>query len=99
MSSDDFVAKAMEQAKELQAKIAQALGESDKLRDTLLEQARQSADVTNEQTKTALDNLESAMKSGSEFLGNSSRRQAKLIELELLGSRKRCPKFALANED
>jgi F0F1-type ATP synthase membrane subunit b/b' len=70
MSSDDFVAKAMEQAKELQAKIAQALGESDKLRDTLLEQARQSADVTNEQTKTALDNLESAMKSGSEFLQN-----------------------------
>jgi hypothetical protein len=60
--------KAMEQAKELQAKIAQALGESDKLRDTLMEQARQSADVTNEQTKAALDNLESAMKSGSEFL-------------------------------
>jgi hypothetical protein len=60
--------KAMEQAKELQAKIAQALGESDKLRDTLMDQARQSADVTNEQTKAALDNLESAMKSGSEFL-------------------------------
>jgi F0F1-type ATP synthase membrane subunit b/b' len=60
--------KAMEQAKELQAKIAQALGESDKLRETLIDQARQSADVTNEQTKTALDNLESAMKSGSEFL-------------------------------
>jgi hypothetical protein len=58
----------MEQAKELQAKIAQALGESDKLRDTLMDQARQSADVTNEQTKAALDNLESAMKSGSEFL-------------------------------
>ncbi|MGA7570793.1 MAG: hypothetical protein WCC70_12675 [Candidatus Aquilonibacter sp.] len=68
MSSDDFMTKAMEQAKELQAKIAQALGESDKLRDTLMDQARQSADVTNEQTKAALDNLESAMKSGSEFL-------------------------------
>ncbi len=68
MSSDDFMTKAMEQARELQAKIAQALGESDKLRDTLMAQARQSADVTNEQTKTALDNLESAMKSGSEFL-------------------------------
>lgn len=68
MSSDDFMTKAMEQAKELQAKIAQALGESDKLRETLIDQARQSADVTNEQTKTALDNLESAMKSGSEFL-------------------------------
>ncbi|HUN29712.1 MAG TPA: hypothetical protein VMV65_07880 [Alphaproteobacteria bacterium] len=68
MSSDDFMTKAMEQAKELQMKIAQALGESDKLRDTLMEQARQSADVTNEQTKAALDNLETAMKSGSEFL-------------------------------
>lgn len=68
MSSDDFMNKAMEQARELQAKIAQALGESDKLRDTLMDQARQSADVTNEQTKAALDNLESAMKSGSEFL-------------------------------
>jgi hypothetical protein len=68
VSSDDFMTKAMEQAKELQAKIAQALGESDKLRDTLMDQARQSADVTNEQTKAALDNLESAMKSGSDFL-------------------------------
>jgi hypothetical protein len=60
--------KAMEQARELQAKIAQALGDSDKLRATLIDEARQSADVTNEQTKAALDNLESAMKSGSEFL-------------------------------
>ncbi|HTU71211.1 MAG TPA: hypothetical protein VMF11_12950 [Candidatus Baltobacteraceae bacterium] len=68
MSTDDFMTKAMEQARELQAKIAQAIGESDKLRATLIEQARQSADVTNEQTKTALDNLEAAMKSGSEFL-------------------------------
>ncbi|HUA08449.1 MAG TPA: hypothetical protein VMA98_04185 [Candidatus Acidoferrales bacterium] len=68
MSTDDFMAKAMEQARELQAKIAQAIGESDKLRDVLMEQARQSADATNEQTKAALDNLESAMKTGSEFL-------------------------------
>ncbi len=68
MSSDDFMTKAMEQARELQAKIAQALGDSDKLRATLIDEARQSADVTNEQTKAALDNLESAMKSGSEFL-------------------------------
>lgn len=68
MSTDDFMTKAMEQARELQAKIAQALGESDKLRATLIDEARQSADVTNEQTKAALDNLESAMKSGSEFL-------------------------------
>lgn len=68
MSSDDFMSKAAEQARELQAKIAQALNDSDKLRATLIEQARQSAGVTNEQTKTALDNLESAMKSGSDYL-------------------------------
>lgn len=68
MSSDDFMTKAMEQARELQNRIAQALGDSDKLRDTLMDQAKQSADVTNEQTKAALDNLEAAMKSGSDFL-------------------------------
>jgi hypothetical protein len=68
MSSDDFVNKAMEQARELQNRIAQALGDSDKLRETLMDQAKQTADVTNEQTKAALDNLEAAMKSGSEFL-------------------------------
>jgi hypothetical protein len=68
MSSDDFMNKAMEQARELQNRIAQALSDSDKLRDTLMDQAKQSADVTNEQTKAALDNLETAMKSGSEFL-------------------------------
>jgi F0F1-type ATP synthase membrane subunit b/b' len=68
MSTDDFMDKAMQQAKELQAKISQALTESDKLRATLMENARTSADLTNEQTRTAIDNLESAMKSGSEFL-------------------------------
>jgi hypothetical protein len=68
MSSDDFMTKAMEQARELQNRIAQALGDSDKLRETLMDQAKQSADLTNEQTKVALDNLDSAMKSGSEFL-------------------------------
>lgn len=68
MNSADIMQKAMEQAKELQAKIAQALAESDKLRETLMESARQSADLTNEQTKAAIDNLETAMKSGSEFL-------------------------------
>jgi hypothetical protein len=68
MSTDDFMNKAMEQARELQNRIAQALSESDKLRDTLMDQAKQSADITNEQTKAALDNLEAAMKSGSEFL-------------------------------
>ena len=68
MSSDDFMTKALEQARELQNRIAQALGDSDKLRETLMDQAKQSADVTNEQTKAALDNLEAAMKSGSEVL-------------------------------
>ena len=60
--------KAAQQARELQAKIAQALSESDKLRATLMENARISADQTTEQTKAAIDNLEAAMKSGSEFL-------------------------------
>jgi hypothetical protein len=68
VSSDDFMKQAMEQARELQARIAQALADSDKLRSTLMEQARESADVTHEQTKTALDHLESAMKSGSDYL-------------------------------
>lgn len=68
MSTDDFMEKAMQQAKELQNKIAQALAQSDQLRETLMENARASADVTNEQTKAAIDNLEAAMKSGSEFL-------------------------------
>jgi hypothetical protein len=68
MSSDDFMNKAMEQARELQNRIAQALGDSDKLRETLMDQAKQSADITSEQTKVALDNLDAAMKSGTEFL-------------------------------
>ncbi len=68
MNNDDFMDKAVQQARDLQAKIAEALGESDKLREALMEQARASADVTNEQTKTAIDSLESAMKTGSEFL-------------------------------
>jgi hypothetical protein len=68
VSTDDIMEKAMQQAKELQAKIAQALAESDKLRATLMENARTSADITNEQTKAAIDNLETAMKSGSDFL-------------------------------
>jgi hypothetical protein len=68
MSTDDFMNKAIEQARELQNRIAQALGDSDKLRETLMSQAKQSADVTNEQTKAALDNLDAAMKSGTEYL-------------------------------
>lgn len=68
MNSDELMEKAMQQARELQAKIAQTLHESDKLRETLMESARTTADQTNEQTKAAIDNLEAAMKSGSEFL-------------------------------
>ncbi len=60
--------QAMEQARELQNRIAQALSDSDKLRATLVEQARESADQTHDQTKAALDNLETAMKSGSAIL-------------------------------
>jgi hypothetical protein len=68
MSSDEFFAKATEQAKELQARFTEAMAESDKLRAALMDQARQSADATNQQTKAALDSLESTMKAGSEFL-------------------------------
>jgi hypothetical protein len=73
-NNDDFVKRAYEQARELQEKIAQAIGDSDKLRETLMEQARQSADATHEQTKVALDNLEAAMKNGSEFLASFLRK-------------------------
>ena len=66
--NDEYLKRLFEQARELQEKIAQAIGESDKFRETLVEQARRSADVTHEQTKAAIDNLEAAMKSGSEFL-------------------------------
>jgi hypothetical protein len=66
-STDDFMAKAMEQAKELQTRFAQAVADSDKLRDAFLDQARQSAELTNQQTKAALDSLEATMKAGSEF--------------------------------
>ena len=68
MNGDEFMEKAMQQARELQTKIAQALSESDKLRATLMENARESADQANEQTKAAIDNLEAAMRSGSDFL-------------------------------
>jgi hypothetical protein len=68
MSSDEFMKQAREQARELQTRIAQALADSDKFRAALVEQARASAGETHEQTKAALDNLESAMKSGSDFL-------------------------------
>ncbi len=68
MNDDDYINQVMQHARELQAKIAQAISESDKMRETLMEQARRSADATYEQTKAALDNLETAMKTGSEYL-------------------------------
>ena len=46
--NDDFMKQAMEHARELQEKLAQTLGESDKLRAALMEQARRSADATHE---------------------------------------------------
>jgi hypothetical protein len=66
--NDDFSKQAMDHAKQLQEKIAQAIADSDKLRETLIEQARKSADVTHEQTKAALDQFEAQLKAGSEML-------------------------------
>ena len=71
--NDDFSKQAMEQAKALQEKIMQALADSDKLRDSLIEQARQSADATHQQTKAALDQFESQLKAGSEMLAKFMR--------------------------
>jgi truncated hemoglobin YjbI len=66
--NDDFSKTMQQQAKELQERFAAAMRDTEKYRDALMQQARQSADMTHEQTKAAIDNLESAMKSGSEFL-------------------------------
>jgi hypothetical protein len=66
--NDDLMKQAMAQARELQQKFADALRESEKLRETLFEQARASADLTQEQTQSALDNLNATLRSGSEFL-------------------------------
>jgi hypothetical protein len=70
MNNDDFMKKAFEQARELQEKIAEAIGNSDQLRETIMEHARRGADATHEQTKAALDNLEAAMKHGSESVAD-----------------------------
>jgi ABC-type transporter Mla subunit MlaD len=67
-SNDDYMKHMFEQAKALQDKIAQAIGESDKFRDALVDQARKSADATHEQTRAAIDSMEDALKTGSEFL-------------------------------
>ena len=66
--NDDFSKQAMEQARQLQEKIMQALADSDKLRESLMERARQSADATHQQTKTALDQFDAQLKAGSEML-------------------------------
>lgn len=81
--TDDFMAQAIAQARELQQKISEAvlkgqehakpyleqtMKQADALRETLILQARRSADVTHEQTDKALDELNTAMKAGSEAL-------------------------------
>ena len=63
----------MEQARQLQEKIMSAIADSDKLRDSLMEQARKSADATHEQTKNALDQFEAQLKAGSEMLAKFMR--------------------------
>ncbi|MDE2482529.1 MAG: hypothetical protein KGN02_10105 [bacterium] len=74
MNGDDFVKKAMEQAKEMQHKVADALGDTDKLRAEMVEQSKRAADATHEQTKAAIDSIESAVKAGSEQIQKLLRR-------------------------
>ncbi|MHB8147732.1 MAG: hypothetical protein ACYDGM_10805 [Vulcanimicrobiaceae bacterium] len=81
--NDDVMRKVIEQAKELQQKVTdamtkgqeqaqpymeQAMKQADVLRQTLLTHARDSADSTHEQTNQALDQLDAALKSGAEAL-------------------------------
>ena len=81
--NDDVMRKVMEQAKDLQQKVTeamakgqeqakpyveQAMKQADTLRATLITHARDSADSTHEQTNQALDQLDTALKSGSEAL-------------------------------
>jgi hypothetical protein len=81
--NDDFFSKAAAQARELQQKLTeamtksqeqakpfmdQAMKQADDLRDTLVDHAKRSADLTHEQTTKALDQLNAAMKAGSEAM-------------------------------
>jgi F0F1-type ATP synthase membrane subunit b/b' len=81
--TDDFMNKAAAQARELQEKLAEAMSKgheqakpyvdqamkhADELRDTLIDHAKRSADITHEQTNKALDQLNEAMKSGGEAM-------------------------------
>jgi len=75
--------KALDQARDLQQRIAEAMSKSneqakpyvdqamqqaDALRETLIQQGQRSADLTHEQTTRALDQLNAAMKAGSEAM-------------------------------
>lgn len=81
--NDDFMSKATAQARELQQKLTeamsksqeqakpymdQALKQADELRETLLDHAKRSADLTHEQTTKALDQINEAIKSGTEAM-------------------------------
>jgi biopolymer transport protein ExbB/TolQ len=65
--NDDFTKTMQQQAKEMQERFAAAMADTEKFRDAFLKQARETADTTHEQTKAAIDQIESAMKAGSEF--------------------------------
>ena len=92
--NDDFVTQALAQARELQQRVTetllkgqehakpyleQSMKHAEALRETLLLQARRSADVTHEQTNKALDELNAAMKAGSEAMHAQSAAAAPLI--------------------
>jgi hypothetical protein len=81
--NEDFMKKAVDQARDLQQKIAEAMSkgqeqaqpfveqtmkQADALRETLVEHGKRSADLTHEQTTKALDDLNHAMKAGSEAM-------------------------------
>jgi hypothetical protein len=63
---------AMKQLHELNEVSGRLFGEIAKLQraavEAQMQRARESVDETHQQTKAALDNLDAAMKSGSEFL-------------------------------
>ena len=78
--NQDFVETALAQARELQAKLTEAMSKSgegvkphvdellrqaDVLRDTLIEHGRRSAEMTHEQTTQALDLLDHALQAGT----------------------------------
>lgn len=92
--NDDIIEKMRAQARDLQKQISEAMAkgneqsapyverarkEAENLRETLMQHARQSAALTNEQTTKALDDLNSAMKSGTEAFFTRAREVADQI--------------------